>query len=202
MKKTFFALLGALAVSFVTPALAVEVGKPAPAFAVKDIDGNEQSLEKYKGKLVVLEWTNPGCPFVVKHYGSSNMQTLQSYAKEKGAVWLSVNSGAEGKQGYMTSEQARAQIAKDKAVPTAYILDAQGTLGQLYGAKTTPHMYVIDASGMLAYAGAIDDKASTDIADIAGAKNHVKIAIDELLAGKAVTTAQTTAYGCNVKYKD
>jgi len=184
------------------PALAAETGKPAPAFFVKDIAGKEQSLAKYKGKIIVLEWNNPGCPFVKKHYQSGNMQALQHDALSKHVIWLTINSGAEGKQGFMDAAQAKTYIADMKTHQTAYILDPKGTLGTLYGAKTTPHMFVVDAQGILAYAGAIDDKPTADQEDIKTAHNYVRAAIDELIAGKPVTTAQSRAYGCSVKYQD
>jgi hypothetical protein len=167
---------------------------------VKDIAGKEQSLEQYKGKIVVLEWNNPDCPFVRKHYGSGNMQTLQQYALDKGVIWLSINSGAPGNEGNMDAAQAKAKIAEVGAHETGYIIDDKGTLGHLYGAKATPHMFVIDTGGVLAYAGAIDDKPTADPADIKTADNYVKDAIDALLAGKPVSVAQTRAYGCSVKY--
>jgi hypothetical protein len=181
---------------------AAETGKPAPAFDVKDIAGHEESLAKYKGKIVVLEWNNPGCPFVKKHYGSGNMQALQKYATGRGVIWLTINSGAPGKQGHMDALEAKAKIVEAGAHQTAYILDPSGTLGLLYGAKTTPHMFVIDSQGRLAYAGAIDDKATPDPEDIKTPHNYVKAAVDALLAGKPVEVAQTKPYGCSVKYKD
>jgi len=184
------------------PLSAAETGKPAPAFDVKDIAGNAQSLSAYKGKIVVLEWNNPGCPFVKKHYGSGNMQALQKYATGHGVIWLTINSGAPGKQGHMDAPEAKAKIAEVGAHQTAYILDPDGALGLLYGAKTTPHMFVIDAQGKLAYAGAIDDTPTPDPEDVKTAHNYVKAAIDALLAGKRVAVAQTKPYGCSVKYKD
>jgi len=197
-KKIFCSLL--LVVGSALPLAAAEIGKPAPAFDVKDINGREQTLAQYKGKIVVLEWNNPECPFVRKHYGSGNMQKLQHYALGKGVVWLSIDSGAPGKEGSMDAGQAKAEIAKAGAQETAYILDPQGTLGRLYGAKATPHMFVVDAKGNLAYEGAIDDKPTPDPDDIKTADNYVKDAIDALLAGKPVAVAQTRAYGCSVKY--
>jgi peroxiredoxin len=193
-------IIAVLMMGIATSAQAAEVGKPAPAFAAKDINGAEQSIAQYAGKIVVLEWNNPGCPFVKKHYESDNMQKLQQYAKDKGVVWFTINSGAEGKQGHMNAEQAKEYVSKVSAQPAAYILDREGKIGHLYEAKTTPHMFVIDASGNLAYNGAIDDKSSTDKDDIKTAKNYVRVAIDSLLAGKKVETAQTQAYGCSVKY--
>lgn len=183
-------------------AVALEVGKVAPDFVVTDIAGKSQSIAAYKGKIVVLEWTNPGCPFVRKHYGSENMQKLQEYATGKGVVWLSVNSSAVNKEGNLDAEGAQHFIEEHHAHPTAYILDPEGTLGHLYGAKATPHMYVIAADGTLAYEGAIDDIPSPDQADIALANNYVKQAVDALLLGHTPATQQTRAYGCSVKYKD
>lgn len=198
-----YSLLSAFVLVLVTAfsAQAVEVGKPAPDFKTKDISGAVQSISQYKDKIVVLEWTNPGCPFVRKHYDEGNMQGLQKYAAEKGVVWISINSSPEGKEGYMTTEEAKSSVEKEKAVPASYILDAEGTIGKLYNAKTTPHMYVISSDGTLVYEGAIDDKASADPADIKTSKNYVKEAIDALLGGKPIATSQTRAYGCSVKYK-
>lgn len=184
------------------PLQAAEVGKPAPAFDVQDINGKEQSLAQYQGKIVVLEWTNPDCPFVRKHYGSGNMQKLQQYALGKSVIWLSINSGAAGKEGSLDAAGAKAKIASTGAHETAYILDPEGALGKLYGAKATPHMFVIDPKGTLVYAGAIDDKPTPDPDDIKTADNYVKDAIDALLAGQPIKVSQTRAYGCSVKYKD
>jgi len=183
-------------------AIAAEIGMPAPAFNVRDITGKTQSLTRYRGKIVVLEWNNPGCPFVKKHYGSGNMQSLQQYAVSHGVIWLTINSGAAGKQGYMTANEAKTNLKETGAHQTAYILDPQGKLGMLYGAKTTPHMFVIDAKGNLVYAGAIDDKPTPDKEDVKTARNYVRVAIDELQEGKPVTTSQTHSYGCSIKYKD
>lgn len=199
--KHFLLSVFSLLMLAATPAHAIEVGKPAPDFKAKDITGAEQSLSAYKDKIVVLEWHNPGCPFVHKHYDGGNMQSVQKYAAEKGVVWISINSSAEGKEGHLTPEAAKEVLAKDKASPNAYILDPEGTIGHLYGAKTTPHMFVIGKDGVLAYEGAIDDKPTANPDDNATAKNYVKEAIDALVAGKPVETPQTRAYGCSVKYK-
>lgn len=193
--KTAFALLIALAV-----AAHADVGQPAKNFTLKSAVGKAVSLSDFKGKVVVLEWTNPGCPFVKKHYGSGNMQKLQKDATAKGVVWLSICSSAPGKQGNMSGEEAAKLAAENGSVPTAYLLDEDGKVGQLYGAKRTPEMYVINKEGTLVYHGAIDDKKTPDPADIAGAKNFVAAALDEVLAGKPVSTPQTEAYGCSVKY--
>lgn len=175
-------------------------GDAAPDFTLKDSDGKSQTLSSYKGKYVVLEWFNEGCPFVKKHYESGNMQALQKEATAKGVVWLSVISSAEGKQGFSTPEQANATRKRWNIASTATLLDAKGEAGRLYEAKTTPHLFVINPEGKVVYMGAIDDKPSSDPADIKTAKNYVKAALDEAMAGKPVTTVSTTPYGCSIKY--
>jgi peroxiredoxin len=183
------------------PAAAQQVtGKPAGNFRLTDADGKSVTLDQFKGRPVVLEWNNPGCPFVQKHYDSGNMQATQAKAKAAGAVWLTINSGAPGKQGYMTGPEAKKFVTAQKAQPTAYLLDPQGRVGKGYAAKTTPHMYLIDASGKLVYQGGIDDKPTADKADIAGARNHVLAALGEVKAGKPVSVPETRPYGCSVKY--
>lgn len=189
----------ALLVAFAA-ALHAQVGSPAPDFTLTDCSGKAVSLSNYKGKTVVLEWTNEGCPFVVKHYGSGNMQKLQKDATGKGVVWLSICSSAPGKQGHMTPAEAAKACGEKGSNATAYLLDEDGKVGRLYHAKRTPEMYVINPEGILVYHGAIDDKKSPDPADIASAKNHVASAIEEVLAGKPVSTPTTEAYGCAIKY--
>jgi peroxiredoxin len=199
------ALVTALVVGGLAPALAQEsavVGKPAPAFTAQDSSGKSHTLASYRGKHVVLEWVNFGCPFVQKHYGSGNMQKLQKAYTAKGVVWLSISSSAEGKQGYYPAAQVSAVLAGKGAAPSAYLLDPSGAIGHQYGARTTPHMFVIDPAGTLVYAGGIDDRPSTDQADIAGATNYVAAALDQALAGKPVATAVTKPYGCSIKYAD
>jgi hypothetical protein len=176
------------------------IGAKAPDFRATDSNGKTQNLASCKGKIVVLEWLNRQCPFVRKHYDSGNMQKLQKEYTGKGVIWFSVISSAPGKQGYCTPEEANSFIREKGAAATAVLLDTQGTVGKLYGAKTTPHMFIIDAAGVLVYDGAIDDTPSTDIADIATAKNYVQSALDEILAGKQVTVATSQPYGCSVKY--
>jgi len=178
------------------------IGAPAPAFALPAADGGNVNLSDYKGKLVVLEWHNKGCPFVHKHYDSGNMQALQKEYTAKDVVWLTINSSAEGKQGYETADEALATMKDNDAAPTHVLLDADGKVGRLYGAKTTPSMYVIDKDGKLAYAGAIDDTPSTDVDDVKTAKNYVRAALDALAEGKPVAVATTKSYGCGVKYAD
>jgi len=182
-----------------TPAVA-EVGKPAPDFTGTDTNGTKHTLSGLKGKTVVLEWTNPECPYVVKHYDSKNMQTLQKEATADGIVWLSVASSAEGKEGYMSGEEANKYMAEKEAAATARIIDASGEIGKLYGAQTTPHMYVINAEGVLVYAGAIDSDDSFKPETIAGATNYVREALKALKDGKAVEVSSTKPYGCGVKY--
>jgi peroxiredoxin len=194
-------LVGALLVGAPAAARAqATVGQPAPAFNAPDQTGAQRSLDAYKGKWVVLEWVNHECPFVKKHYGSGNMQKTQAAAESKGAVWLSVNSSAPGKQGAMDGKLAASLTSQKNATPTAVLLDPDGKIGRAYGAKTTPHMFVIDPQGTVVYAGAIDDKPSTDQADVKTARNYVLAALDEAMAGKTVSTASTQPYGCSVKY--
>ena len=191
----------AAALAFAAHAVAAPVvGKAAPDFSVTDANGKTQSLSAYKGKTVVLEWNNPECPFVGKHYGAKNMQEQQAAAASQGVVWLTVNSAATGKQGHLDGAGANAYLAKVGGKEAAYLLDGDGKVGHAYDAKTTPHMYVIDPKGTVIYAGGIDDKPSTDQADIAGATNYVSAALDDTLAGKAVRTSTSKPYGCSVKY--
>ena len=201
--KHLFPITTALALVACAPAIAAPpVGSQAPNFQLADANGKAVTLGQFKGKVVVLEWNNPGCPYVKKHYESGNMQKTQAAAKKDGVVWLSINSGAPGKQGYMTGAEARAFVAKEKATPTSYLLDPKGVVGKAYGAKTTPHMYIIDGQGVLRYQGGIDDKPTANSGDIASARNHVTAALGELKAGKPVSMAETRPYGCSVKYAD
>jgi len=203
MKTSAFAQAAALAVLVLPVAGAradAVIGSPAPAFSLPDTAGRTHTLSGYAGKWVVLEWVNYDCPFVGKHYGSGNMPALQKEYTAKGVVWLAINSSAPGKQGHFTPEVIQARSSKYGAAPSAYLLDPSGTVGRAYGAKTTPHMYVISPAGKLVYAGGIDDRPTTDLADIQGAKNYVRAALDEAMAGKPVTTPSATPYGCSVKY--
>ncbi len=177
------------------------VGSPAPAFTLTDTSGKQHNLADFKGKHVVLEWVNFGCPFVKKHYESGNMQSTQKKAVDKGVVWLSVCSSTDGKQGHMDPADWNEEIVDRKLSSTAVLLDESGAVGKTYGAKTTPHMYIVNPDGILIYKGAIDDKPNTNKDSIAGARNHVLAALDESMAGKPVSTASTTPYGCSVKYK-
>ena len=180
---------------------AVGVGDTAPAFELKDTQGKTVKLADFKGRHVVLEWTNPGCPFVQKHYGAKNMQALQKEATSKGAVWLSINSTARSASDYLAPGALANKLVKDwGAAPTAVLMDEAGTVGRAYAARTTPHMYVIDPAGKLVYAGGIDDKRTANPADIPGAKNFVRAALTESLAGKPVSTPNAAPYGCSIKY--
>jgi len=179
---------------------AASIGQPAPAFSARDTAGRNVSLADFKGKTVVLEWVNPGCPYVQKHYRSANMQGTQREAAGKGVVWLAVNSTTREHSDYLAPAALADWMKGQQAATTATLMDESGQLGRAYGARTTPHMYIIDAKGTLVYAGAIDNKPSASTADIAGATNHVKAALAETLAGKPVSVAQTRAYGCSVKY--
>ncbi|MFB2833205.1 thioredoxin family protein [Floridanema evergladense] len=176
------------------------VNKPAPNFVATDTNGKNHRLTDFKGKVVVLEWTNHDCPFVRKHYGSSNMQKLQKELTGKGAVWISIISSAPGMQGYVSASQANELTKSRNASPTAVILDPEGKIGKQYGARTTPHIFVIDKNSNIGYMGAIDSIPSPDPADIPKADNYVRDAVNALISGKSVTNSQTQPYGCSVKY--
>jgi peroxiredoxin len=176
------------------------VGQSAPDFELLDTQGKRVRLSDFKGRHVVLEWTNPGCPFVVKHYGSQNMQGLQKEAMAKNVVWLSISSTAQGHADYLAPAALAAQYRQWGAAPTAMLMDDSGQVGRAYGARTTPHMYLIDPKGVLVYAGGIDDKRSSSPEDVKTAKNFVRVALGESLAGKPVSTPTTAPYGCSVKY--
>ncbi len=201
MRSLLFSMIACFALSGAAIA-APTIGQSAPDFTATDITGKEVKLSSFKGKPVVLEWHNPGCPFVHKFYDGGDMQKLQAELKAKGAVWLTINSGAEGKQGHMSAADAAKYLAEQKAASDHYIIDSSGAIGRLYDAKTTPHMYVVDAQGKLAYQGAIDDKPTAKSSDIAGASNYVRAAVEALVAGKPVATPATDPYGCSVKYKE
>lgn len=202
-------LAGASALSFalmpggagVAPALPdLPIGKAAPDFRTADPDGRQVALSDFRGRTVVLEWSNPDCPTVRKHYDSGNMQKTQAQAAAAGTVWLTINSSAQGQQGHLTPAEAKALAAGQPSRRTHYLLDPEGEVGRRYGAKATPHMYVVNPQGILVYRGAIDDRPTTDPADIAGARNHVLAALAELKAGKPVSVPTSRAYGCSVKY--
>ena len=177
-----------------------KLNESAPDFKLTDSNGNEHSLSDFADKIIVLEWLNFDCPFVKKHYDSKNMQSLQETYTAKDVVWLAICSSNEGKQGNFSVEEINKRSKNHDAKFTAYLMDEDGKVGKMYGAKTTPHMYIIDKSGMLVYAGGIDDRATTDVDDIKDSKNYVSAALDELLAGKKVSLQSSTPYGCSVKY--
>jgi peroxiredoxin len=195
-------LLLAAAVALAAPAAfaTATVGQPAPAFTAIDTSGKPVSLADFKGKHVVLEWVNPGCPFVVKHYSSANMQGTQKEATAKGVVWLAVSSTAPDASDYKKPADLAKWMQGQKAAATATLMDDDGKVGKAYGARTTPHMYIVDPAGKLVYAGGIDNKPSSNAADIPSSTNHVKAALAETLAGKPVSLASTRPYGCSVKY--
>jgi len=186
-------------------ATAAAVGQAAPDFSAVDTAGKAHRLSDFKGKLVVLEWTNPGCPFVVKHYSGhagGNMQGLQKEFTGRGVVWLAINSTEEGSSDYLAPARLAGWMTEKHAAPTATLRDESGKIGQLYGAKTTPHMYIVSPQGRLIYAGGIDSVPSTRVDDIRTATNYVRQGLNEALSGHAISQASTRPYGCSVKYKD
>lgn len=198
--KQIFLISSILILTIAQSQAAVKVGEQAPDFTLTDSNGQTHSLSEYTGKYVVLEWVNYECPFVIKHYGSDNMQTLQKQLTQDGVVWLSINSSAEGKQGHFSPAEVNQKMQERGAKPTAYLLDSDGKIGKEYGAKTTPHMFVIDPDQKLVYQGAIDDNPSFDPKDIPNSKNYVLAAMNDIKAGKAVGESSTKSYGCSVKY--
>ena len=176
------------------------IDQKAPDFSLAGIDGKTYSLADFKGKYVVLEWNNFDCPFVKKFYGSGKMQSLQKEYTDKGVAWLTICSSAEGKQGYYDAETLKTMNTDRKTSPTAYLRDADGTVGKMYGAKTTPHIFIINPDGVLIYAGAIDDKPGPDPAAIESANNYVVTTLGSAMAGKPVAVKTTESYGCGVKY--
>jgi hypothetical protein len=181
-------------------AASATIGHPAPNFSLQGADGKSHALADYAGKFIVLEWTNPNCPFVKKFYGSDTMQSLQKEETAKGVVWLRINSGAPGHDGYQTPADLASYVTKNHVAATESLIDPTGKVGHTYGARNTPQMFVINPHGTLIYAGGIDNKPSADPSDIAGATNYVKAALDEAMAGKPVATPTAPPYGCSVKY--
>jgi len=177
-----------------------EVNQSAPDFTLTAADGETHSLSDFEGKYVVLEWLNYGCPFVQKHYQSGNMQQMQKDYREKGVVWLSIVSSAEGEQGHYPPQEMMEQKKKHDSEMTAILMDTSGEVGKMYGAQVTPHMYVINPEGQLVYKGGIDDKPTTDTADIEGATNYVQMALDQAMSGEEVAVQTARPYGCSVKY--
>jgi len=199
--KTILTILMSLVAGAVFALDAPPVGSAAPDFSLTDAKGKTHSLSQYKGKYVVLEWFNPECPFVKKHYGSGNMQKLQEEYTGKGITWLTIDSNAPGSEGNLTADAASKVMTGWKTRQTAFLLDPEGKAGRAYGAKNTPNMVVINPEGKIVYEGAIDSKATPNPADIPSSTNYIKVALDESLAGKPITTSTTKPYGCSVKYK-
>jgi peroxiredoxin len=197
-RRTLLALAGAFTIS---AQAAPAVGQIAPDFTLQDANGKTVKLGDYRGKHVVLEWTNPGCPYVQKHYDSGNMPALQKEAADRGVVWLSINSTEKSSYEYMAPAKLVAWQKKRQAQPSAVLVDEEGTAGKAYGARTTPHMYIVDPQGRLIYAGGIDSIPSSDPADIKKAVNYVRQGLSEALAGKPVSVAATRPYGCSIKYR-
>ena len=193
-------LLALVVFAAALPAHGATLGAPAPDFALQSVAAGSVKLSQYRGKYVVLEWVNPECPYVRKHYGSANMQRLQKDYTARDVVWLSINSTRDGHAEYKPPAEMAAWMKQMKAAPSATLLDPKGEAGRAYGARTTPQLYIVDPKGLLVYAGAIDDLRSTDPEDVKTAKNFVRAAMDELLAGKPVSNASTQPYGCSVKY--
>ncbi len=200
MIRTLLITLGVLVSNCGVALAEVQVGKEAPDFVLTDTNGKTHHLSDYKGKYVVLEWYQPDCPFVRKHYNSGNMQALQKEYVSQGVVWLSIDSSAAGQEGNYPADRLSQIATKTGSTRTALLLDADGKVGHLYGAKTTPDMYIINPQGILVYQGAIDDKPSTDLGDVRTAKNYVKTALNAVMAGQSVATTSTRPYGCSVKY--
>lgn len=204
MKKSILSVISALAASLILSSTAVfaavETGANAPDFTLTDTNGKTHSLSDFKGKYVILEWTNHACPFVVKHYAEGAMGKLQKKYTDKGAIWLTISSTNPEHQDYQTPAQANEWLKKHDAASTAMLLDPDGKVGRAYNAKTTPHIYIITPEGKLAYQGAIDSIASTKSADVDKADNYVKMAMAELMDKKPVSKATTKPYGCSIKY--
>jgi peroxiredoxin len=204
LSRVSFLFLSLVVASALVPSLAQEVriGAAAPEFKATDSNGKAESLDQYRGKYVVLEWHNQGCPYTKKHYTSGNMQALQKEWTAKGVVWLTVISSAKGEQGYVTADQENSYLSRVHAAPTAVLLDSDSKVARLYSAKTTPQMVVIDPAGKVIYDGAIDDRPTDDPEDVKGAKNYVNEALGAAMAGKPVPTPYTRPYGCSVKYAE
>ncbi len=200
MKSIILSAVAAFALNATTAIAAPTVGEPAPAFSAVDTAGKTRSLSEFKGKTVVLEWTNDGCPYVKKHYGAGNMQKLQQEAAAGGVVWLSIISSAPGKQGYVDGAAANQLTTSRGAKPAAVLLDPKGDVGRAYEAQTTPHMFVIDKAGTLRYMGAIDDQPTTEADSIPKARNYVREALAAVGSGGKVAQTATDPYGCSVKY--
>jgi peroxiredoxin len=199
MKRLALSLAAALAVA-ATPAFSATVGQPAPDFTAPDLSGKPVKLSDFRGKFVVLEWTNPECPYVRRHYDSGNIPALQKEVAAKDVVWIAINSTSAASGEFKSPEEMAQWLGAKGAAPKAALIDKDGKVGRLFGARTTPHMYIVDPQGKLVYAGAIDDKRWASVAETKSANNYVRAALVEALAGKPVSVAATSPYGCSVKY--
>jgi peroxiredoxin len=204
MKRFSVVLVSVAALFLLAPMLfsAPKVGEPAPDFSAAASNGKTYHLADFRGKFVVLEWHNNGCPYTRKHYESGNMQRLQKEWTAKGVVWFTIISSAPGTQGYMTADAENTYMGRMNAAPTAALLDSSGSLGHMYDAKTTPQIVIINPQGIMIYDGAIDDHPTSDASDIPNSKNYVQQALTDALAGKPLVNAVTRPYGCSVKYAD
>ncbi len=202
MKRSALRWIAAAVVLLIAPILlsALRVGTPAPDFTATASNGKTYHLSEFRGRFVVLEWHNNGCPYTRKHYESGNMQRLQKEWTGNGVVWFTVISSAPGTQGYVNAEQENSYLSKMGAAPTAALLDPNGDIGHLYDAKTTPHMFIINPEGVLIYNGAIDDHPTSDASDIPHSENYVSVALTDAMAGRRISDAATRPYGCSVKY--
>ena len=200
-RRTLLSAAALLALGAHLPARAARVGQPAPDFSLPDTGGKAVRLADFRGRFVVLEWTNPGCPFVRKHYESGNMGATQKLARDQGVAWLAINSTETASGDYLEPPRLADWLKQHQGVPTALLMDPEGTTGRAYDAKTTPHLYIVDPQGMLVYAGGIDSIASARVSDIEKATNHVKAALADIAAKRPIAQAVTKPYGCTIKYK-
>ncbi len=200
-RRTLLSAAALLALGAHLPARAARVGQPAPDFSLPDTGGKAVRLADFRGRFVVLEWTNPGCPFVRKHYESGNMGATQKLARDQGVAWLAINSTETASGDYLEPPRLADWLKQHQGVPTAVLMDPEGTTGRAYDAKTTPHLYIVDPQGMLVYAGGIDSIASARVSDIEKATNHVKAALADIAAKRPIAQAVTKPYGCTIKYK-
>ena len=200
-RRTMLSAAALLALGAHLPARAARVGQPAPDFSLPDTGGKAVRLADFRGRFVVLEWTNPGCPFVRKHYESGNMGATQKLARDQGVAWLAINSTETASGDYLEPPRLADWLKQHQGVPTAVLMDPEGTTGRAYDAKTTPHLYIVDPQGMLVYAGGIDSIASARVSDIEKATNHVKAALADIAAKRPIAQAVTKPYGCTIKYK-
>ena len=200
-RRTLLSAAALLALGAHLPARAARVGQPAPDFSLPDTGGKAVRLADFRGRFVVLEWTNPGCPFVRKHYESGNMGATQKLARDQGVAWLAINSTETASGDYLEPPRLADWLKQHQGAPTAVLMDPEGTTGCAYDAKTTPHLYIVDPQGMLVYAGGIDSIASARVSDIEKATNHVKAALADIAAKRPIAQAVTKPYGCTIKYK-